>query len=719
MPRLPWIALLSGLVLSGVAGIVNQVVWQRALKLFLGGSETLSAMIVVLVFLFGLGAGAGLAGRVAGRVANPLRALAGVELGLALVNIGVASLLALDLTESVYAVQRVALSVGLPLRGVYAVAALVLLLPPTLLMGATLPLASEACQRQLGATDAALVPALFFVNTVGAAAGALGASLWLLPHFGQRDALFAAVACNTVAAALIGGLGRRPPVALRAAPATHTRRPLTREELLGGALGLLALSYEMLLFRALSLAHWPLPVTFAAGLSGFLIAWSLGMAVARLARGREAPVALVTAVLVALLPTWLDFDRSWGLLELGPAVALYALPCVGFGVLYGLLVTRAAGDWGRDVGRYAALNTLGSCAGVLWFTLVGFEAPLWHGAMALAAGLAAVGAVEGLRGAPGRGASGLLVVGGGATLIIGLMTPFTTDDDTTTWWGRDGVIEVTDDGDVRIDGLWHTRLTDGRDHVGRPYSWVMAMAAVTAREGPLDRALVIGAGVGISSVTLAGVEGLAVDGYEINQTLRPVLEALPHRTLDALNRDDVRWIWQDARTGLALDETRYDVILSAPLHLRQAGSSMLLSQEYLRLAKSRLQPGGILAVYANEGEPAQALLVQRTLAEAFAYRQTWYDGLVTICSDQPITVTAERIDAFMQRPGRLPEEMRRLDAELVAQGNDGLWSLYDGDGAAAWVADIAISDDWPLLEYPALAERLVQRVPASDLHAAP
>jgi protein-L-isoaspartate O-methyltransferase len=229
---------------------------------------------------------------------------------------------------------------------------------------------------------------------------------------------------------------------------------------------------------------------------------------------------------------------------------------------------------------------------------------------------------------------------------------------------------------------------------------------------------VIGAGVGISSVTLGGVEGLQVDGYEINQTLRPVLEALPHRTLDALNRDDVRWIWQDARTGLALDETRYDVILSAPLHLRQAGSSMLLSREYLRLAKSRLRPGGVLAVYANEGEPAQALLVQRTLAESFAYRQTWYDGLVTVCSDQPFGDTAAQVDAFLQRPGQLATEMRRLDAQLAAEGNGGLMSLYDGDGAAEMVADIAITDDWPLLEYPALAERRVTAVPVSSLFEA-
>ena len=50
---------LAALFLSGVAGITNQVVWQRGLKIFLGGSETLSSLVVVLVFMLGLGIGAG------------------------------------------------------------------------------------------------------------------------------------------------------------------------------------------------------------------------------------------------------------------------------------------------------------------------------------------------------------------------------------------------------------------------------------------------------------------------------------------------------------------------------------------------------------------------------------------------------------------------------------------------------------------------------------
>ena len=66
-----WYALVAGLVCSGVAGIVNQVVWQRALKVVLGGSETLSSMIVVLVFLGGLGLGSALASRRASSSSTP------------------------------------------------------------------------------------------------------------------------------------------------------------------------------------------------------------------------------------------------------------------------------------------------------------------------------------------------------------------------------------------------------------------------------------------------------------------------------------------------------------------------------------------------------------------------------------------------------------------------------------------------------------------------
>ncbi len=715
MQRLSWIAIWCGLAASGVAGLVHQVVWQRALKVFLGGSETLSAMVVVLVFMLGLGLGSYGVGRVAHRLRRPLMALAAVEAGLALVAAGVAVVLGLDLTESVYQVQRVAVGAGVPLRAVYAAGALVLLLPPTLLMGATMPLASEAFQRQLHASDNRLVPVLFFVNTLGAAAGALVTSSRLLPLLGQFSTLMVAVAANGTAALLIGAVAARS-AAAEVGEAPPPAGTLRLEEGLGFVLGAAALAYELLLFRILALAHEPLPGTFAVGLCSFLLAWSVGMAGAALVR-HVPTLAGVTAMLLGAVPLayGLDLAQGWTLWSAG---VVYALPAVGFGLLYGALVERVATDWGRDVGRYAGVNTLGSCTGILVGNFVLLAMPLgWASAVlalvVLAVALGDLAAHERPRGVL-LGLSALAVVGAVGCAVAGVRVPYTENGVYRSYWGTDGVVEVTEAGEVYIDGLWHTKLTDGADHVGRPYSWLMAATALMAMDREPRHALVVGAGVGISSVTLEGWEGLEVVGYEINHTLQPVLRDYADETLHATARPRIRWIWGDARTGLALDETVYDVILSAPLHLRQAGSSGLLSSEYLRLVKSRLAPDGVVAVYSNEGSEAQTALIRRTVAEHFRYQVSWYDGVVTLASDRPMAFDALRLRRFMERDDRLFKEMRRLDARLRREGwKEGVFSWYDGPVTGPW-ADQVITDDWPLLEYPELAEgrvRLLDELP--------
>jgi spermidine synthase len=703
-----------GLVLSGTAGIVNQVLWQRALKIFLGGSETLSAMVVVLVFLLGLGAGAAIAGRIVPRLANPLRALALVELGLALANAAVMWLLGLDITESVYAMQRLAVSSGVPLRGVYALCAALLLALPTLLMGATLPLASEGCQRQLGAGSSRLVPVLFFVNTVGAAVGAWCASAWLLPWIGQRASLLVAVACNVIAAACIGLLVRSPDAAPAAPAPPRTAGGLSREELVGGVLGFLSLGWEMVLFRLLAIAHHPWPTTFATALAAYLLAWSLGVALAGWRRMPAATPIIGTGVLIGGALYVLKWQM--GLAEKLPlwlTVSFFALPCVGFGCSYGQLVSRAATGWGRDVGRFSAVNTLGSCAGIVFFTLVGYELSQTANMRVLICGFIGVGLLElGWGGGSGlrrRDAFGLAAVAFGAALValvLGWRAPYSVLAGVRTYWGRDGVIGVTQEGDVWIDGLWHTALSNNGNHIGPNHSWLMAFAAATAYGERPRRALVIGGGVGISSGSLSGVDGLDIDVYEINSTLKDVHRDYPDGTLRAFN-DPARvdWRWQDARTGLALDPTVYDVILSAPLYLRQAGSSQLLSREYIRLVKSRLAPDGLVVVYSDENSPPQARLVQATLAEAFAHRATWHNGLITVASDRPIALTKRALRERLSRPDRLFAEARSLDASLRDRG--GLWSWYEGEKRVRNLADRVVTDDHPLLEYPELAERWV------------
>ncbi len=200
------------LMLSGAAGLVNQVVWQRALKVFLGGSETISSMIVVLVFLGGLGLGSSLVARSSGGILFPSKLLAWVELALGAANLMVAWLLTSDLAESVYQFQRAALAFGIPLRVLYASGAIAILGIPCLLMGTTLPLAAQTMQAELGYSKNRLVNRLYFLNTLGAVSGAVTGVSVLMPRFGQTLTLLTAAGLNLVAGLSVALLNALPAI---------------------------------------------------------------------------------------------------------------------------------------------------------------------------------------------------------------------------------------------------------------------------------------------------------------------------------------------------------------------------------------------------------------------------------------------------------------------------------------------------------------------------
>jgi spermidine synthase len=92
-------------LLSGAASLINEVVWQRAFQRYLGGSETLSATLVVAAFMLGLGVGSLVAGRHAERYRRPLAALALVEAALAGATLLIAAGLGGGATGAIVAAQ--------------------------------------------------------------------------------------------------------------------------------------------------------------------------------------------------------------------------------------------------------------------------------------------------------------------------------------------------------------------------------------------------------------------------------------------------------------------------------------------------------------------------------------------------------------------------------------------------------------------------------------
>jgi spermidine synthase len=721
------ILVLAALFTSGVASIINQVVWQRALKIFLGGSEALSSMVVVLVFMLGLGLGAVYMATRIHKWSHPLLAFGLIELLLAVINVSIAWLLSLDLSESVYAAQRLAVSAGIPLRLVYGVSALIVLLPPTFLMGITLPLASEVFQRQLGATQRNMIVVLFFLNTAGAALGAYAGSSYWLPHHGQRIALLAAVLGSVISAAILLALClvvRSVGPRASASAEKVRRRGLSFDERLGGVLGFLSLGYEIYLFRLMALAHQPLPHTFAMTLCLYLLFWSLGVLVASRIKERAVLAAVVGSALIAVMPLFYELDR-WGLhFQLLGAGLFYFVPCVLFGILYGFLVSRSAEHWGRDVARFYAVNTAGSCVGIVFFTLVGYETDQNWNAIFISAGLVVVGLQFWSRrsassqtrrfnlpvGSTPRIVRLIAIAVGVAVFAVGFWSPVTVRDGVRSYWGRDGVVEIRPSGAIWIDGLWHSALSDGTNHIGAVYSWFMVIASYLSHgDSPISDALVVGSGVGLTAAGLTLIDGVNVDAYEINHTLKRVLEDYPEETLNFLDNDRIHIMWQDARSGLALNPKKYDIIISAPLHLRQAGSSILLSREYLSLVQSRLKPGGVVALYSHEGPRLQSLLVRSTVRSVFRYSNTFRGGIITVASDSPIQIDRAEISERLRKAGPIFEEVRFHEKRTGRSVSDAM----DVPPLRSKLFGLVVTDDHPLVEYPRVLQAIVKELSRS------
>ncbi len=695
------------LFLSGVAGLVNQVVWQRALKVFLGGGQAICSMVVVLAFMLGLGLGSYCVGMFMHKVDNPLRAMRKVEILLVVVNILVLLFLSLELSNTIFSLQRMAMAAGIPLRLVYVVLALALLLAPCFLMGLTMPLAAEACERQLAMQKRNFIEILFVVNTIGALSGAMLSGFILLPYLGQSKALFFAILGNGLAATLLTFVKTSKECVERddEISASLFSSPLRPEEIMGFGLGFCSLAYEVYVMRLFSLAHEPLPVIFSVVVFYFLAFWSFGLWLASRLPLRIGPTIIAATLLTAAIPSLFTYDRWTANFQLFGGCALYFLPCFCYGILFGQLVTSMKGHWGKDVGRYFGINTFGSCLGISTMTLIGFHLHYGYLAWLLALVLLLLTFFHWRDKVPRP----LFLL----TLLLLLALLREADlqpaklERIIAYSGADGVIELDNKGNLAWDGLWHSHLSDGKNHVSKS-NWLLAAIPVLCHETQkFEDLLVIGLGTGITTATLAKLPNIKrLDTYDINATLKLILEDFPLGTLNVGTNKKVNLIWQDGRSGLELSPQKYDLITQQPLYLKQAGSAVLLSREYFQLVQKRLKKNGVFCIYARSETAKQASLVRATAASVFPYCESFGKSYMIIASNEPFTFSREKLDRLREN-GRGPfwDEVRRIKKGLLAHHID--------KPRLDWKScPYVISDDHPLVEHPHAIERLVP-MPAS------
>src|SRR5262247_1660325 len=268
-------ALLLLFIGSGCAALIYEIVWFQLLQLVIG-SSAISLGVLLGTFMGGMCLGSLALSYVVPARQHPLRIYASLELGIAL--IGLLVLAGMPLISNVYSSWAGSGLAGFLLRG--AIAA-VCLLPPTLLMGATLP----AISRWVEATPEGVSWLGFFYggNIAGAVLGSMLAGFYLLRVFDTSVATYVAVAINVAVA--IGGLLIARIAPYRGVDSMEFESDITRA---AGAYsvyavialsGFTALAAEVIWTRLLSLLFGATTYTFSLILAVFLFGLGIGSSV--------------------------------------------------------------------------------------------------------------------------------------------------------------------------------------------------------------------------------------------------------------------------------------------------------------------------------------------------------------------------------------------------------------------------------------------------------
>ena len=640
-PRLQDAVAIGCFFLSGFAGLVYEICWIRKSTLVFG-STTFAVSTVVAVFFLGLALGSYLFGRIGARVGRPLRLYAIIEIGLGI--LAALSLAGFGFVESVYgAIYRSASASGVQLIAARIVLVMIILLPPTILMGGTLPLFT----RQYVVSRSRIarsVGFLYGVNTLGAAAGCAAAGFFLLPTIGLARTLFFAagvtVACGGIVLTLPLARARKQDVKPKPRGASERIPQANTVALLFFATGFVALGIEVLWTRYLTLLIRNTVLTYTLTLTVVLLGIVLGSIVAsgfsdRTARrpfvfGLFQVLTGLSALTVMMLPAtaWGRPDELWmhALALLPPAIFSGASFPIAVRMVVDNPATASAG-----VGRMAAINILGGIVGSLAVGFFGIPLVGLAGTLTIVTGVGvAAGLAAWLR--LSRGALPVRATVSAVAVALWIAVPRVTHTRVPADFlgSREALVGfregyganlavIENDGflQLEIDRLWQG---------GNRKNHQMMAAHVPMLIHPEPRSvLVIGVGSGQTPSRFLMHDVRRVDCVDIEPTIFDFIGR--HFDSRWMNDDRVNLIREDGRNHVRHTAARYDVISLEVGQIYRPGIAYFYTGDFYRLARERLNPGGILSQFVPLPffTENQFRSVVRTFVEHFPQSILWYN----------------------------------------------------------------------------------------------
>ena len=708
---------------SGCAALIYELVWYQMLELAIG-SQTVCLGFLLATFMGGLCLGSiGLPRLLARTRWNPLRVYAALEAGT-----GVLALLVLwgmPLAERAYFAASVYGLSGMLLRGALCALCLV---PPTILMGATLP----ALTRAVEATPEGVAwwGLLYGGNIAGAVFGCLLAGFYLLRLHTMATTTYVAVGINLgvgLASWLLAGRTAEPGARPQAAEPKFVPRR-TSVYIAIGLSGATALGAEVVWTRLFGMLLGATVYAFALILATFLIGLGLGSALgaswgkrttARAALGwcqllLAAGIAWTAWQIAVSLPYWpidpLLTTSPWFTFQIDWARCLWAIlpAAVLWGASFPLAlaaVAKPGDDPGRVVGGVYAANTIGAIAGALLVSLwlipavgtLDCERLLLAGAVA--AGLLlllpeifsdqeralAFGNIAGVLAAAVLALVFVIEMQPipGALVAYGRKLPASIGSSRVVAMveGRNSSIAITrwNDGATEVDVNGHVEATT------EPFDMKLQrmVGHIPALLHPDPRSVLgIGFGAGVSAGTFTrypGIEKITI--CEIEPQIPPTsTRYFSDADYDVKDNPKTHIVFDDARHFMLTTDQKFDVIASDPLDVFVKGTAAIYSKEYFEAVRRHLNPGGMFTLYVPLYE-SDVPTVQSELATFFAvfpHGTVWgntingqgYD-LVLLGQTGPMQINVDEVQARLNRPDYAP-----VAASLRDIGVDSATSLF-------------------------------------------
>lgn len=757
-----------GLFFSGAAALLYESSWSRMLHRVFGVSD-LAVATVLAAFFLGLGLGGALGGRLAARIARPALAYAAIEIAVALLAIG--SIALVPEIRTGYEWVASGASFGELTLARWGFASLVLL-PPTILMGATIPVLARVTSSGTGGWSSA-VTALYVANTVGAIAGAGLAGFWSIPELGVRASVLLAALGSGIAAVIVGGAHLRdrlepaPAAATPAAPA-HARRTIHLATILAFLSGATALAGEVLWTRVLRVIVHGTTTAFAAMLVNYLAGIAIGAwlapKIARRLGARRAFGAIQLGVAVAFtiaivcaprLPQLVPLMRGEpGTVPHEPAVLL-AISWLLLGPLSILtgtglplawaIVEEAATEASRGAGRLLASNTIGGLLGSLGAAFLMVPAIGTEASLIVIVAACAISAVIALRSAAETLAAKLIALSAPAAWIALVLVVRPSLDLPFLLAAGEAPLEALIAGPGEGWRRSLVFLREGRNTTvtvrrgpgglslqndGRPESGMGlgvigfgpelillgALPGLFAEER--ERALVVGLGGGHTTALALAAGFRSVHAVELEPGVVEAARLLYEARGRPFPLDDERATLtiDDARSQLALAEpASLDAVISQPSHPWLAGSAALYTREFFEEVARSLRPGGVFGLWVNLFRTDLAALrsVLATLGAVFPSIQAFVESssLVLIASESPFdwTRASERMGADALARYLEPSGLSEIAAIASALELDEAAARALGEGGEP------ITDDRPVIEFRLARQRHHASLPVSAL----